>query len=203
MKGSVAQVLCFYNRLWVFKSEISLFSNTSCCTDCAAQHNTILFFSAKEIFHLKAVPRSPLVGRSAFPPGEVVILPRGMGKTWPESRTFGHLGRSKLTKSNPCTRGFFPQGGTRGAEVCPALLMVKEADEGDWATCVPQGSCTMKPLGMKQPSVTPFPSLTLGCSALTSSSKSSLPRCQAQKGEVVLHIRIWKPIHNKYYLHVF
>lgn len=99
MKGSVAQVLCFYNRLWVFKSEISLFSNTSCCTDCAAQHNTILFFSAKEIFHLKAVPRSPLVGRSAFPPGEVVVLPRGMGKTWPESRIFGH--RVEANSLNP------------------------------------------------------------------------------------------------------
>jgi len=40
------------------------------------------------------------VGRSVFPQAAVVILLRGMGKTRPESRIFGHLSSSKLHQSH-------------------------------------------------------------------------------------------------------
>lgn len=149
------------------------------------QHSTTQYclFLSKRDFSFEGCAKKSPRRQVCVPTRRSGYSAQGHGKNLTWKQNIRTSGRSKLTKSNPCTRGFFPQGGTRGAEVCPALLMVKEADEGDWATCVPQGSCTMKPLGMKQPSVTPFPSLTLGCSALTSSSKSSLQDARPRRGK--------------------
>jgi len=78
----------------------------------------------------------------AFITGAEDVLSRGLGKTQPESRVFGCLGSSKLSKFCPCTRVFFPQGGTRGTKAGRALVTAKEADEGAVSFELTAAPCT-------------------------------------------------------------
>lgn len=105
MEGNHCLYLSFLLLEQVVSFQVKNSSATPRCAHWAAQP-TALFFSSKEIFHLKDVPRRTHVGRSLFPQAAVIILLGDMGKTRPESRIFGHLSSSKLHR--PMQQSFFP-----------------------------------------------------------------------------------------------